>query len=86
MQLNFSTAYHPQTDGKNERVNQVLKYMLRRYVIDKASKWEDYMHLEEFTYNNKQQVALNMIPFEALYGRKCRTPVNWDNLVRRIML
>ena len=43
--LNFSIAYHPQTDGKTERVNQVLEYMLRMYVIDKPSKWEDYLHL-----------------------------------------
>ena len=50
--LNFSTAYHPQTDGKTERVNQVLEYMIRMYVMVKPTKWEDYLHLVEFAYNN----------------------------------
>ena len=44
-QLNFSTAYHPQTYRQTERVNQVLEDMLRMYVMDKPSKWEDYLHL-----------------------------------------
>ena len=52
--LNFSTSYHPQTDVKIERVNQVLEDMLHMYVMDKLSKWEDYLHLVEFSYNNGQ--------------------------------
>ena len=55
-QLNFSTVYHPQTDGKIERVNQVLEDMLRIYVMKKPGKWEDYLHLIEFAYNNNFQV------------------------------
>ena len=50
--LNFSIAYHPQIDGKMERVNQVLKDMLHMYVMDKPTKWEDYLHLVEFDYKN----------------------------------
>ena len=50
--LNFSTTYHPQTDGQIERVNQVLEDMLRMYMMDKPTKWEDYLHLIEFAYNN----------------------------------
>ena len=46
--LNFSTTYHPQTDGKTERFNQVLEDMLRMYVMDKPTKWEYYLHLVEF--------------------------------------
>ena len=46
--LNFSTAYHPQTDEHKERVNQVHEDMLRMYVMDKPTKWEDYLHLVEF--------------------------------------
>ena len=84
--LNFSTAYHPQTDGKIERVNQVLEDMLRMYVMDKPTKWEDYLHLLEFAYNNGQQASLGMSSYEYLYGRRCRTPMNWDNLVNRIVL
>ena len=50
--LNFSTSYHPQTDGQTERVNPVLEDMLLMYVMDKPTKWEDYLHLVEFSYNN----------------------------------
>ena len=56
------------------------------YVMDKPSKWEDYLHLVEFAYNNGYQSSLKMIPFEALYGRKCNTPVSWDNPVDRVVL
>jgi hypothetical protein len=68
--INFSATYHPQTDGKIERVNQIIEDMLRMYVMDKPSKWEDYLHLVEFAYNNGYQYSLRMIPFEALYGTK----------------
>jgi hypothetical protein len=49
------------------------------YVMDKPLKWEDYLHLVEFAYNNGYQASLNMSPFEALYVIKCNTPVSWDN-------
>jgi hypothetical protein len=67
--LNFNTTYHPESDGKTERVNQVIEDMLRMYVMDNPSKWEYYLHLVEFAYNNGYYASLNMIPFEALYGR-----------------
>ena len=56
--LNFSTSYHSQTDGKTERVNQVLEDMIHMYVMDKPTKWEDYLHLVEFSYNNGYQESL----------------------------
>jgi hypothetical protein len=84
--MNFSTTYHPQSDGKTERVNRVIEDMLRMYVMDKPSKWEDYLHLVEFSYNNGYQASLKMSPFEALYGRKCSTPVSWDNPTDRVVL
>jgi hypothetical protein len=68
--LNFSTTYHPESDGRTERVNQVIEDMLRMYVMDKPSKLEDYIHLVEFSYKNGYQASLKMSPFEALYGRK----------------
>ena len=68
--LNFSTSYHPHTNGQTKRVNQVLEDMLCMYVMDKPSKWEDYIHLVEFAYKNGKQSSLGMSPFEALYGRK----------------
>ena len=71
---------------QTERVNQVLEDMLRMYVMDKPTRWEDYLHLVEFAYNNGQQASLGMSPYEALYGRRCRTPVSWDNPANRIIL
>ena len=51
--LNFSTAYHPQIDGHTERTNQILEDMLRMYVMNQPMKWEDYLHLVDFAYNNR---------------------------------
>jgi hypothetical protein len=76
--LSFSTAYHPQTGGQTERVNQILDDMLRACVLSYGSKWEDCLPFAEFSYNNSYQSSLQMAPFEALYGRKCRTPLNWS--------
>jgi hypothetical protein len=50
--FNFSTSYHPQTDGQTERTNQIIEDMLQMYVITKPTKWEEYLHLVEFAYNN----------------------------------
>ena len=68
--LNFSTAYHPQTEGKIERVNKVLEDMLRMYVMDKPTKWKDYLHLIEFSNRNGQQESLGMSPYEASVWKK----------------
>ena len=56
------------------------------YVMDKPYKWEDYLHVVEFSYNNGYQASLIMSPFEALYGRKCNTLVRWDNPTDRVVL
>ena len=64
----------------------MLEYMLHMYVMDKPSKWEDYLPLVEFAYNNGQQASLRMSPYEAWYGLRCRTPVTWDNPVNRVVL
>jgi hypothetical protein len=76
--LSFSTGYHPQTGGQNERGNQVLEDMLHACVLSYGSKWEDFLPFAEFSYNNYYQASLQMAPFKALYGRKCRTPLNWS--------
>ncbi|GMJ04800.1 hypothetical protein HRI_004149200 [Hibiscus trionum] len=78
--LNFSTSFHPQTDGQSERVIQVLEDMLRGCVIDFHGSWEDFLPLAEFAYNNSYQASIRMAPYEALYGRKCRTPICWTEL------
>jgi hypothetical protein len=72
-----SSAYHPQTSGQTERVNQILEDMLRACVISSKGSWEKWLPLAEFLYNNSYQESIKMAPFEALYGRKCRTPLNW---------
>jgi hypothetical protein len=64
----------------------VIEDVLRMYVMDKPSKWEDYLHLVEFTYNNGYQTPLKMRPFEALYSRRCNTPVSWDNPADRTVV
>jgi hypothetical protein len=74
---NFSTAFHPQTDGQTERVNQILEDMLRACMLDFGGSWEDHLSLIEFAYNNSYQSSIGMAPFEALYGRPCRTPICW---------
>jgi hypothetical protein len=84
--LNLSAYYHLESDVKIERVNQVIEDMLRMYVMDKPSKWEYYLHLVDFDYNNGYQESLNMSPFEALCDRKCNTPVIWDNPVDRAVV
>jgi hypothetical protein len=72
-----SSAYHPQTDGQTERINQVLEDMLRACVISFPEKWDECLRFAEFSYNNSYQESIRMAPFEALYGKKCRTPLNW---------
>ena len=68
-QLNFNLMYHPQTNGQTKRANKFLEDMLMMYVMNKPSRWEDYLHLIEFAYNNGHQVGLGMSLFEALYGK-----------------
>ena len=78
--LNLSTAYHPQTDGQTERTIQTLEDMLRTCVIDFGGSWDTHLSLVEFSYNNNHHASINMAPFEALYGRKCRSPVCWSEI------
>jgi len=80
--IDFSSAYHPQTDGQTERVNQILEDMLRAYVLTYGSNWEKSLSFAEFSYNNSYQASLKMSPFEALYGRKCRTPLMWSEVTK----
>ncbi|GJT85404.1 putative reverse transcriptase domain-containing protein [Tanacetum coccineum] len=75
--LDMSTTYHPQTDGQSERTIQTLKDMLRAGVIDFGKGWVNHLPLVEFSYNNSYHASIKAAPFEALYGRKCRSPVCW---------
>nr|GFA63972.1 putative reverse transcriptase domain-containing protein [Tanacetum cinerariifolium] len=76
----MSTAYHPETDGQSERTIQTLKDMLRACVIDFEKGWVNYLPLVKFSYNNSYHASIKAAPFEALYGRKCRSPVCWTEV------
>jgi hypothetical protein len=78
-----SSAYHPQIDGQTERVNQILEDMLRACVLHYGKNWDKCLSLAEFSYSNSYQTSLKMAPFEALYGRRCRTPLNWSQAGER---
>ncbi|KAK8951553.1 hypothetical protein KSP39_PZI003127 [Platanthera zijinensis] len=77
IRLHFSTAFHPQTGGQTERTIRTLEDLLRLCILDFGGKWEKYVTLVEFSYNNSFQTSIGMAPFEALYGRRCRTPLCW---------
>jgi hypothetical protein len=77
-QLHFSSAYHPQTDGQIERVNQILEDMLRACALQYGRSWDKSLSYAEFSYNNSYQESLKMAPFEMLYGQRCRTPLFWN--------
>ena len=76
--LDFSTAFHPQTDGQSERTIQTLEDMLRMCVIDFGGQWDLHLPLIEFAYNNSYHASIEMASYEALYGRKCRSPLCWE--------
>ena len=78
--MDFSTAYHPQTDGQTEWVNQILEDMLRACALTYQHSWDKSLPYAEFSYNNSYQASIKMAPFEALYGQKCRTPLNWHEV------
>jgi transposase InsO family protein len=81
--LLYNTAYHPQTRGQTEKVNQILEDMLRSCALPYQYQWDECLPLAEFSYNNSYQESIKMVLFEALYGRRCRTPLNWSELGER---
>jgi hypothetical protein len=83
--LIHSSAYHPQTDGQTERINQILEDMLRACVLNCPGKWDKCLPLAKFLYNNSYQESLRMAPSEAVYGCRCRTTVNWIEPSERII-
>ena len=79
-QLTMSTTFHPQIDGQSERTIQVLEDMLRVCIVDLKGRWEEHLPLVEFAYNNSYQESIQMAPYEALYGRPCRSPICWTEV------
>nr|GFB20683.1 putative reverse transcriptase domain, ribonuclease H-like domain, aspartic peptidase domain protein [Tanacetum cinerariifolium] len=78
--LDMSTAYHPETDGQSERTNQTLEDMLRACAINFGKGWVNHLPLVKFSYNNSYHASIKATPFEALYGRKCHSPVCWTEV------
>ncbi|GJV47664.1 putative reverse transcriptase domain-containing protein [Tanacetum coccineum] len=76
-QLDMSTAYHPQTDDQSERTIQTLEDRLRACVMNFGKGWDRHLPLVKFSYNNSYHTSIKAAPFEALYGRKCRSPICW---------
>ncbi|GKE61401.1 putative reverse transcriptase domain-containing protein [Tanacetum coccineum] len=76
----MSMAYHPQTDGQSEHTIQMLDDMLRACVMNFGGSWDTHLPLIEFSYNNSYYTSIKCAPFEALYGRKCRSPVIWTEV------
>jgi hypothetical protein len=76
--LNFSSPYHPQTDGQTERVNQILENILRDSALLYGRRWDKSLSYAKFSYNNSYLESLKMILFEMLYGCRCRTPLFWN--------
>jgi len=85
-ELAFNTTYHPQTDGWTERINKILENMMRMYVMHQQRKWEEYLPLVEFSYNNGYQESLRMSPFEVMYEQNCNTSISWSDLVSRVLI
>ncbi|CAA7058127.1 unnamed protein product [Microthlaspi erraticum] len=82
-ELHMSTAFHPETDGQTERTIRTLEDMLRLCILDWAGMWEEYLPFIEFSYNNSYHSSIGMSPYEALYGRPCRTPLCWTEVGER---
>jgi hypothetical protein len=81
--LTLSTTYRPQINVQSERTIQILEDMLRLYMLDFKGKWIQYLPLVEFAYNNNFLAIIGMAPYEPLYGRKCISPLYWDEVGER---
>ncbi|GJX48848.1 putative reverse transcriptase domain-containing protein [Tanacetum coccineum] len=84
--LDMSTTYHPQTDGQSERTIQTLEVMLRACALDFGGSWDVHLPLVEFSYNNSYHSSVRCTPFEALYGRKCRSPIMWAEVGEGLLI
>lgn len=75
--MKFSTTFHPQTDGKEEKMIQTLEYILRACIIYFKGNWDKHLPLVEFGDYNNFKPSISMAPYEAFYGRSCRSPIGW---------
>jgi len=75
--LKMSTSDHPQADGQTERTIHTLEDILRACVLEDGGSWNNHLPLIEFSYNNNYHSSIGMAPYEAFYGRKCKTLLCW---------
>jgi hypothetical protein len=80
-----SSSYHLQTGGQTKRINQILEDMLRASILHFDKSWDKCFPLAEFSYNYSYQASLKMVLFDALYGRRCHTPLNWSEAGERTL-
>ena len=80
--MNLSTAFNPQIDGQAAHSIQTLKYMLKAILIYFIGNWDDHLPLIEFAYKNTYHSSIQMPPYEALYGRRCRSPIGLFEVVK----
>jgi hypothetical protein len=85
-QIDFSTMYHPETDKSAERTNQILEDMLCMYLMDQQKRWEEFLPLVDFSYNNNYQSTIKMELFGFLYGQPCQASLSWDRLEDRVLV
>ena len=79
----MSTTFHPQTDGQSERTIQILEDMLCTCVLDLKGSLEEPLSLAELVYNKSYQASIQMVPYEALYGRPCQSTIYWTEVRER---
>ena len=80
----MSTTFHPKTDSQSKRTIQTLEDMLWACVLDLKGSWEEHLPLVDFTHNNSYQASIQMAPYEAIYGRPCRSSIFWQNMEERL--
>ena len=85
-ELSFRTTFHPQMNDQFERVIQILEDLLCCCTLDFGGSWSEHLPLVEFSYNNSYQASIGMVPYEALYGRPCRSPLCWMEAEERLAL
>ncbi|CAN6711383.1 unnamed protein product [Malus baccata var. baccata] len=82
----FWIAFQEALDGQSERTIQTLEDMLRSSVLQFGDGWHDCLDLMKFIYNNSYHSSIGMAPFEALYGKSCRTPLCWSEVGERVLV
>ena len=84
--MKLNTTFHPLMDGQAEHTIQTLEYMFRACIIDFKKNWDKHLPLVEFAYNNSFHSSISMAHYEALYGRACRSPIGWFEVVESSLL